>query len=236
MITCITVDDEPIARRGMKRLIERNPQLNLLASFGTADSVMEFLSDNDVDLIFLDIQMPGMTGMELARKLPAHTMVIFTTAYSEYAVESYETDAIGYLMKPINPELFDKAVKKAIDYHDLLSKAPDDAGTTACSTDHIIIKADRRFHRLNYQDIVYVEGLKDYVILHIADGRRLVTHSTLKAMAEMLPQGLFLRVNKSNIVNVAVVDSFDSNDIFIGDAEISIGLNFRDEVMGRLMK
>lgn len=113
MMNCIIVDDEPIARRGMKRMVGNHPGLHLLAALDSAEAALDFLADNPVDLLFLDIQMPGLTGMELARRLPEKTMVIFTTAYSDYAVESYAVDAVGYLLKPIDPKLFEKAVSKA---------------------------------------------------------------------------------------------------------------------------
>lgn len=235
MMNCIIVDDEPIARRGMKRMVGNHPRLHLLAALDSAEAALDFLADNPVDLLFLDIQMPGLTGMELARRLPEKTMVIFTTAYSDYAVESYAVDAVGYLLKPIDPELFEKAVSKAEDYSALLAGEMADADSARPSRDYIIVKADRRFHRVPYRDILYVEGLKDYVILHLADGRRMVTRMTVKGMEEILPDGEFLRISKSSIVNIGAIDSFDNNDVFIGDAEIAIGLSYRDAVMGRLL-
>lgn len=236
MINCIIVDDEPIARRGMKRLVEAHPQLNLLAALDSAEAALDFIATNDTDLIFLDIQMPGLDGLSLARRLPERTMVIFTTAYSDYAVDSYSVDAIGYLLKPIDRALFEKAVGKAVDYAVLLSRASGETADVRPAADYVIVKADRRFHRVPHADIRYVEGLKDYVILYLSEGRRIVTRATVKGMEEMLPSGMFLRVNKSNIVNLGAVDSFDSNDVFIGDTEISIGAVYRDSVTSRLLK
>lgn len=235
MIKCVIVDDEPIARRGMKRMVEQHPELDLLACVGSAEETLSFLAENDVDLLFLDIRMPGLSGLELARRLPQRTMVIFTTAYPDFALESYSVDAIGYLVKPINRALFDKAVGKALEYSRLLAAAADEPSDTRPSQEYIIVKADRRYHRIAYRDILYVEGLKDYVIMHLADGRRLITRITVKGMEDSLPGDVFLRVNKSYIVNLSAVASFDSKDIFIGDMEISIGMNYRDAVMERLM-
>lgn len=235
LMKCIIVDDEPIARRGMKKLVESHPSLQLDAVLDSAEAAMAYLAQNDTDLIFSDIQMPGMTGMEFAKALPRKAMVIFTTAYSEYAVQSYEVDAVDYLMKPISATRFSKAVDKALDLFNLLDSNAEEAEIAKPSQDFIIIKADRRFHRVPYQDILYVEGLKDYVIIHLAD-RRLVTRMTIKGMEEILTPHGFMRVSKSYIVNLKAVDSFDTNDLFIGNAEIAIGANYRDAVMEELMQ
>lgn len=233
---CLIVDDEPIARRGLKRLVDAHPQLELCGTAANAAEAAELMAAEPVDLVLLDIQMPGLTGMEFARQIPHDTLVIFTTAYSEYAVESYQVDAVDYLLKPIDPERFDRAVNKASEYHTLLIKEAKDADIAKPDTDFIIIKADRRYHRAMHSDILYVEGLKDYVILHLSDNRRLVTRMTIKGMEDALPDGMFLRVNKSNIVNIGAVDSFDNNDVFIRDTEISIGQAFRDGVLEKLLK
>lgn len=181
------------------------------------------MSGNQVDLVFLDIQMPGTDGLEFARRIPEKTLVIFTTAYPEYAVDSYSVDAVGYLVKPIDTVLFDKAVAKALDYKALMAKATGEQADARSDRDYMIVKADRRFHRTPYREILFIEGLKDYVIFRLTDGRRLVTRTTVKSLEEMLPGEMFARVNKSNIVNLDAVESFDSNDVVIGDTEIAIG-------------
>lgn len=233
---CLIVDDEPIARRGLKRLVEQHDRLELCGMVSNAEDAIAFMEANPVDLVFLDIQMPGLTGIELARTLPHDTLVIFTTAYSEYALESYQVDALDYLLKPIDPERFNRAVNKAVDYHALLVGEGHDAVEAQTDTDFIIVKADRRYHRIMHDDILYVEGLKDYVIIHLADGRRIVTRMTIKGMEESLPTDSFLRINKSNVVNVGAVDSFDNNDVFIRDTEIAIGQSYRDSVLERLLR
>lgn len=233
---CLIVDDEPIARRGLKRLVEAHPQLELCGMAANADEAAAFMATDIVDLVLLDIQMPGLTGIEFARQIPHDTLVIFTTAYSEYAVESYQVDAVDYLLKPIDPGRFDRAVSKAADFHAMLKKEAEPADSSRPTADFIIVKADRRYHRVMHVDILYIEGLKDYVIIHLRDGRRLVSRMTIKGMEESLPADMFLRVNKSNIVNIGEVESFDNNDIFIRDSEISIGQAFRDVVIERLLK
>lgn len=235
-MNCIIIDDEPIARRGMKKLVEKDARLNLAGVFGSAEEAMDWLSENTTDLIFLDIQMPGMTGIEFARQLPEKTMIIFTTAYSEYAVESYAVDAVDYLVKPINPDRFEKAVTKAAEYISLLDRANvEEEEEVRPTAEYLIVKADRRFHRISYKDILYVEGLKDYVIIHLPD-RNIITRMMVKQVEEALPSSQFMRVNKSYIVNIAAVESFDSNDIFIGNAEIAISPLYRESVTSRLMQ
>lgn len=231
---CLIVDDEPIARRGMKRLVERHPDIEIAAILGSAEEALDFLDDNNVDLIFLDIQMPGITGLEFARRIPGKAMVVFTTAYSEYAVEGYEVDAIDYLVKPIDPDRFDRAVDKARNYARLLASADDSREQPSVAAEYLIVKADRRFVRLHMADILFIEGLKDYVVIHLAD-RKVITRMTIKGMEELLPAADFIRVNKSYIANLAAIDSFDSNDLFIGRHEIAIGAAYRSSVLSRLL-
>lgn len=232
-MNCIIVDDEAIARTGIRRLVDMHPELELSAELGGAGSAAEFLDNHKVDLIFLDIQMPGINGIEFARKIPYETMVIFTTAYSEYAVESYEVEAIDYLVKPINRERFGKAVARAMSYHKLLASASRNIDGVASQQDCVIVKADRRFMRIKLSDIMYIEGLKDYIIIHLQSGR-IISRMLVKDIWGMLPTSKFLRVNKSYIVNIGKVDSFDNNYIFIGDSEIVIGISYRESVLERL--
>lgn len=225
---CIIVDDEPIARRGMRRLVETRPDLELVAEFDSAESAREWLQSNSTDLVFLDIEMPGTSGVELARELPADILVIFTTAYSEYAIEGYDVEAIDYLLKPVRQERFNRAVDRAFTYRGL-SHTPEEP-----PLDFIIVKADRKYMRLRLADILYVEGLKDYVIIHLASGR-VVSRLTVKAMEEQLPSPAFVRISKSVIVNKDAVTAFDSRDVTIGTAELAIGASYRDAALNALM-
>ncbi|MFV0417441.1 MAG: LytR/AlgR family response regulator transcription factor [Dysgonomonas sp.] len=224
---CIIVDDEPIAREGIKLLIEEISQLELLKSFNNAEDASVFINDVDVDLIFLDINMPGISGIEFAHTIPKQTLIIFTTAYSQYALDSYEVDAIDYLVKPIDPVKFRKAVNKAIVYHSLLINEEKKRVDTI-EDEFIFVKSDRRFFKVNLEDILFVEGLKDYVIIQM-DNQRIITRMTLKAIHELLPANIFFRISKSYIVNKARIESFDNNDVFIGKYEIAIGNSYRDE-------
>jgi DNA-binding LytR/AlgR family response regulator len=231
---CIIVDDEPIARKGVKKLVEEIPALELLDSFNSAKAAAIFMKENPVDLVFLDIQMPGVSGIEFARSIPKTTLVIFITAFAEYALDSYEVDAVGYLVKPVEPTKFRKVVEKAIAYHSLLldeeKKAVENIGD-----EYIFVKSDRRYFKVNLIDILFIEGLKDYVVIQL-DGKRIITRMSLKNIQELLPQSIFLRINRSYIINREQIDSFDNNDVFIKSYEIAIGNSFRETFFEELMK
>lgn len=231
-LNCIIVDDEPIAREGMENLISKTSGLKLDGMFESAEAASAHLKDNSVDLIFLDIEMPEINGIEFARTIPDKTLVIFTTAYSEYAMDSYEVDAVDYLVKPIEPERFRKAVNKAIQYYSLLKNAESEGIDT--EDDFIFVKSDRRYFKVYYSDILYIEGLKNYVVIH-TEKKKIVTKIYLSTMSELLPPKIFFRINKSYIVNLSKIDSFDNNDVFINEHEIAIGAAYRDELYTILM-
>lgn len=233
-MNCIIVDDEPLARRAIEILIEETGQLNLVGIFNNATSAARFMETNTVDLVFLDIQMPKVTGMEFARSIKGNTLIVFTTAYTEYALESYEIDAIDYLVKPVESLRFRKAVSKALSYHALLAGEKGDSIETF-DEDFIFIRSDRRYYKIELDHILFVEGLKDYVIIQCED-QRLITRMNLKNIQEDLPELKFFRVSKSNIVNLKHIHSFDNNSVFIQNHEIAIGSNYRDAFLERFMK
>ena len=233
-MNCIIVDDEPLAREAIELLTGENTRLKLTGTFNNALSASRFMEDKPVDLVFLDIQMPGITGIEFARAIPRRTLVIFTTAYTEYALDSYEVDAIDYLVKPVEAERFQKAVEKAMIYHALLLQEEKE-NIEPIDNEFFFVKSDRRYFKVNFKDILFIEGLKDYVIIQLAD-QRIITRMNLKTTYELLPKKDFLRVNKSYIVNTNHIDSFDNNDIFIGNYEIAIGNTYRDSFFDTFMK
>ena len=224
---CIIVDDEPIARKGIRSLVARIPELELMEMFNNASSAAIYLTSHPVDLVFLDVQMPGITGIEFARNIPKNTLIIFTTAYTEYALDSYEVDAVDYLVKPIEFERFQKAVNKAINYHALLVTGEKE-NIEEVENDYLFVKSERRYFKVNFEDILFIEGLKDYVILQLKD-QRIITKMTLKAMQEQLPASLFFRINKSYIINTRHITSFDNNDVTIRSHEIAIGNSYRGD-------
>lgn len=225
-MNCIIVDDEPLARETVELLIKDDGRLNLIGSFNNARSASQFISTNSVDLIFLDIQMPGINGIDFARTIPRTTLIVFTTAYSEYALDSYEVDAIGYLVKPIETERFSRVVDKAVSYHTLLINEEKEK-IEDITEDFFFVKSERKYIKVNYKDILFVEGLKDYVVIHV-EGKKIITKMYLKTIQELLPESLFFRINRSYIVNLQHIDSFDNNDVFIGNYEITIGNGCRD--------
>jgi len=230
---CIIVDDEPIARQGIKKMVDSISRLKLLGTFENARTAGGFMKDNLVDLIFLDIKMPGINGIDFARSIHKNTLIIFTTAYSEYALDSYEVDAVDYLVKPIDAAKFRKAVEKAVAYHSLLLDG-DKKSVENVENERIFVKSDRRFFKVNLKDILFIEGLKDYVIIQLED-QRIITRMSVKNIHDLLPKVIFLRINRSYIVNKNQIDSFNNNDVFIKKYEIAIGNYYRDAFFEELM-
>jgi DNA-binding LytR/AlgR family response regulator len=223
---CIIVDDEPLAIEGMTLNIRQIDSLELVGSFSNALDAHKFLKENDIDLMFLDINMPNLTGLELAKIILNPPMIIFTTAYSEYAVESYEVAAVDYLTKPIRFQRFFQAVSKAEEQYKLRKKTETSPSNQHLS-EYILIKADRRTHRVAVNDIQYVEGLKDYVLVHTLT-EKLAVAMNIKTIGTQLPESHFVRINKSFIVNLNHVNSFDNDFLKIDSKELPIGLVFRE--------
>ena len=234
-ITCIIVDDEPLAVKLLESFVAKTPQLQLLASFTDSVEALSFLRDHPVQLAFMDIQMPDMNGMELSHMLPERTKVIFTTAFKEYAFESYEVSALDFLLKPIRYNKFLAAVEKAKGFFS--RNVEGEMWNENCSamdnsqqgnliphsTFHIpqtiFLKVDGEYRQVALERIIYVCGMKDYVMFYLEGERKaLITHLTMKAVEDMLPQQLFMRVNRSYIVALDKIRKVDRNDcIYIGE-------------------
>lgn len=208
-LRCIIVDDEPNARRGMAQLISLTPSLSLQASLASAEEAKEWLTRNSTDLIFLDIEMPGLSGLDFAATLQGQTRVIFTTAYSEYAAQSYDVEAVDYLLKPVTSARFAKAVNRAL--------------SVVSPPEYIMVRTDRQNLRLNTSHIIYIEGMKDYVRIHCPD-RRIISRITIKTLLDLLPADDFIRIHKSYIVNKRYVTAFDFSSVEVADQGIS-GIN-----------
>jgi len=229
-MTCIIVDDEPLARQGMEMNIASVSSLQLMGSFGSALAAGDFLHKQSIDLMFLDINMPVLNGLDFLKSLTESPLVIFTTAYPQYALESYELDAIDYLVKPIRIERFLKAVNKAENHLRLLQQEGNKNQVEKIEDDFIYIKADRKYFKIWFKDILYIEGLKDYVIIYTADNK-FITSMNVKTIAAQLPPALFARVSKSYIVNTLHISSFDNELIYIQKNEIPLGQGFKDDFM-----
>jgi DNA-binding LytR/AlgR family response regulator len=225
---CIIIDDEPLAREGMQMHVKNMPQLQLMGSFSNPLDAALTLQQGSIDLVFLDINMPEMNGLDFVKTLVHTPMIVFATAYPQYALDSYELDAVDYLLKPIRFERFVKAVNKAQNYLDLLqSKDLTTNQIESVSQEFIFIKADRKFFKIYFKDINYIEGLKDYVIIHTAE-RKVITAMNLKTIFDQLPPTIFARISKSYIVNTAHIVSFDQFSVYLKNAELPIGNTFKD--------
>jgi DNA-binding LytR/AlgR family response regulator len=226
-MNCIIVDDEPLARKAIQKLAYQTENLEVIGSFNGTDATREFLATNTVDLVFLDIQMPGVNGIDFARTIPRNTLVVFTTAFHEFASESYEVDAIDYLIKPVKPERFQKAVDKARTYSKLFHTEHANNNIENITNDYIFVRSERRIFKVHFSDILYIEGLKDYVIIYLAN-QKVITLMNIKTIHELLPKSFFVRVSKSYIINVNNMDSVDNNTVYIGENEIPIGNIYRE--------
>jgi len=217
-LTCIIVDDEPLAVRLLESYVEKTPDLELMASFTDSITAINAIKAQKPDLLFLDIQMPNIDGMELAHTLPEETRVIFTTAFKEYAFESYEVNALDFLLKPVRYNKFLIAVEKARKLHQQSSAPQPQQPNT------IFIRVDGEWRNVTIDQITYVNGMKDYVLFYLDnEPKPLVTHLTMKAVEEMLPKEKFLRVHRSYIVAVDKIQKVDRNDcIYIGKEIIHI--------------
>ena len=222
-ITCIIVDDEPLAVILLESFVANTPQLQLLASFTDSVEALSFLRDHPVQLAFMDIQMPDMNGMELSHMLPERTKVIFTTAFKEYAFESYEVSAIDFLLKPIRYNKFIAAVEKAEQWFSHQKETPSTPKT-------MFIRVDGELRQINFDNILFVEGMKDYVRFHV-EGERLplTTHMTMKAVEDALPAEDFMRINRSYIVRLDKIRTVDRNlCAYIGNEIIRVTEAYRE--------
>ena len=228
MLNCIAIDDEPLALELLEDNISTVPFLKLVASCNNPIEAMKILQHESVDLIFLDIQMPGLTGLQFIKTIPAKPMFILITAYEKYALEGYELDVVDYLVKPVSLERFIKACNKAWELHQL--KIKNQAGIEAPS--YFFINADYSLVKVVFSDIMWVEGLKDYLKIHLrSTSKPLVARMTMKAIEEQLPSVMFVRVQKSFIVSKNYITSVRKNSVFINDIEIPVGDNYKDAIV-----
>jgi DNA-binding LytR/AlgR family response regulator len=237
-IRCLVVDDEELARTLLENYIGRLPHLELVAKCKDPMEAMQVLQNEAVDVLFLDIQMPGLTGVEFLRTLKTRPVVIFTTAYPDYALEGYTLDVIDYLLKPFSFERFVQAVNKAGEM--LRLKAGN--GNTAPAApeeeparDFILVKSEHKIHRIKYDDILYIESMREYVAYYTPNGRILSLNS-LKSLEEELPSDRFIRIHKSYIVSLEKIDTLEGNQLHVGKEKLPIGASYREEVLGRIFK
>ena len=231
-MNCIAVDDEPLALDIIEAYVNKHPELSLVARCNNAAEASEVLKTHKVDLMFLDINMPEISGLSFVKSLKKKPLFIFTTAYPDYAVEGFELNAIDYLLKPIAYDRFEKGVEKAKEYYKIKQNA--DVAETDLESDYIFVKANQKLIKLAYSDIYYVEAFADYVKIFLAD-KKIVTLQTMKNMEKKLPEDMFTRVHRSFIVNRKLVQSFSTSMCEVNDVKIPIGKNYKEVFVG-LMK
>lgn len=232
-VRCLIVENEPLAARLLEKHIAQFSQLTLAGSAWNAFEAFELLKQESVDLIFLDIQMPGLTGIDFIKSMSNPPDVIFTTAYREYAVESYELDAVDYLLKPITIDRFFRAIQKYLQRRE--SPAPQRPPIPTPEEgvpDHLYVNANRKHVKIVFEDVLFIESLKDYIRIHTT-GQAVVTKEKISAFEDQLPD-YFLRIHRSFIVNTRQVTAFTANDVEIGDREIPIGVSYKQLVRDKL--
>lgn len=246
-ISCLIVDDEPLAQEVLTTHIARIPSLQVVQVCNNAMEAFEALHKNEIDLIFLDINMPVISGLNFLSSLKDPPAVIFTTAYTEYAIDGFELDAVDYLLKPISFQRLSKAIDKA------LSKLSQQGrNITVVSTEvqdqqplslhpssvsdkqYIFVKADNKLVKVDFDDILYIEGMKDYLKMHLTAGKPVIVHQTMKGMEAQLPATQFMRVHKSFIVSLSAIRAIEGNMIHLEKTQLPIGSTFKDALLNAL--
>lgn len=235
MLNCVIVDDEPLAREGLADYVKEIDFLQLAGVCLNPIELGKLLDSQKIDLIFLDIQMPKMNGIDFLRILQNPPMIIITTAFSEYALEGFQLNVLDYLLKPITFDRFFKAVSRARDYHQLTAKPTlADSAAPPPGDDFVFIKCGNKFEKIHFAEILYIEALQNYVAIYTTRGKYL-TLLYLKNLEQNLDSKAFIRVHKSYIVPIAKIDSIDGNEIRIATHRIPVSRNYRDQVIRQVV-
>lgn len=232
-IKCIAIDDEPLALKQIASYISKTPFLELIDSCKSAFEAMELIANNDVQLLFVDIQMPDLTGMDFVKALNPEHKVIFTTAYQEYAIEGFKVNAIDYLLKPFGYDEFLKSANKAKAYFDLLGKTTVDVES---KDDYLFVKSEYKIRRINLTDILYIEGLREYVKIVLKEEKPVLSLMSLKSLEESLPNNRFMRVHRSFIVNLDEVQTIERSRIIFDKTYIPVSEQYKEKFQEFLNK
>ena len=226
ILTCAIIDDEPLAAELLESYAKKTPELHLVGVYGSAVEAMKELRNNPVDLLFLDIQMPELSGMEFAGILPKKTKVIFTTAFDRYAIDGYKVNAADYLLKPISYDSFVLSVNR------VLERCRDVDRQDVMSADGFVyVKSEYKLVKINFDDILYIEGVKDYIKIYFRDRRKpVMSLMNMKKLEDYLPKLQFMRVHRSFIVNMSVADMIDRGRIVAGDTFIPVSESYKEQV------
>ncbi len=229
MLNCIAIDDEPLALELLEDNISKVPFLKLVASCENPIRAMEVLEKQRIDLVFLDIQMPGLTGLQFIKSLSVKPLFILITAYEKYALEGYSLDVVDYLVKPVSLDRFIKACHKARELFELRTAKP--GATNEPASDYFFVNVDYSLLKVMFNDIMWIESLKDYVKINLKSSTKpVVTRMSMKLLEESLPPDRFLRVHKSFIISKQQITAVRKNSLFIGTMEIPVGENYRDTI------
>jgi len=233
-LNCIIVDDEPMARKVLEEYIEDISFLQLLGKAENPVKATILLNSNKIDLMFLDINMPRMTGIDFLRNTASLPMTILTTAYTEYAIEGFELDVIDYLVKPFSAERFLKACVKAKDFFELKNKTSGDLMANPLD-DYFFVKCEGKIEKIFYNELLYAQAMLNYVVLH-TENKKMIVYLTMKSLEEQLPTTIFLKIHKSTIVNITKIKSIEGNEIDIGKAKVHISQNLHELVIKGILK
>lgn len=232
-IKCLIIDDERLAREYLRNYVSKIPQLELLGEFNSPLKAMDIIKQQGVDLLFLDIQMPDITGVDFLKSLNIRPEVIFTTAYQEFALEGFNLNAIDYLLKPFSFDRFFQAVNKVIDKFSSEIKESETAPThqdqTSFSETYLTIRADRKLYKINFEDILYIEGQKAYVTFH-TNKKKITALASLKELEHSLPPKQFIRIHKSYIASIVEIQSLEGNLIEVANIKLPVGKIYKDSV------
>ena len=224
-LSCIIVDDEPVARKILHEFVEQVPFMELQGKFENAAKAEAFLKNNTTDIIFLDIEMPKISGLQFLQKLEVESLVILTTAFPQYALEGYELDIIDYLLKPFAFSRFLKAVQKAKDYYQMKTRT---AG--ALPSTYIFIKSDKRIEKIELNDIIYAESVGNYVSIYTGN-KKIIAYLTMKSLEAQLPAEDFIKIHQSYLLNCSKIEAIEGNEIKIANKTLPISRNYREMVM-----
>jgi DNA-binding LytR/AlgR family response regulator len=230
-LNCLIIDDEPFARKGLEEHVQGIDFLHCVASCENALKAMSYLNEQKIDLIYLDIHMPKVSGIDFLKSLKNPPLTILTTAYSDYALEGYSLDVIDYLVKPITFERFLKASQKAMEIFQLKVRA--EQGSTP-QLDYFFVRCDRKFEKVFFRDVCYIEGLQNYAVIHETN-RKLITYITLSRLESQLPNNQFLKVHKSYLISIPHVKAIEGDEIILENARIPIGRTVRDQVVQQIL-
>jgi len=230
-ISCLIVDDEAIAREIISTHLSNIENINIMASCSNAIEAFNYVSNHDIDLVFLDINMPEISGISFAKSINKNIKIIFTTAYRDYAVEGFELQAVDYLLKPIS---FERLLKAVNTYFEVYNNPSEPIQGQAETNSFMFVRSDRRMLKITFYDIIYIESYSDYIKIHLNDKSTIITRETISAVEAKLPKDDFIRIHRSYIIAVNHIDSFTNEQIIVSGKSLPISRSYKKEVLGLL--